>query len=140
MQKPKREPTEKIWEDSVLVLDENNFDTQIKDYDGILVEFYAPWCGHCKTLAPEYAKAAQTLSKQDPPAVIAKVDATANKSLQSKFGVKGYPSMLWFQDGKQTKYTGERTADAIVEFVNRRQKGEPEPFVIKKPFTEPILD
>ena len=46
----------------VVDLNPNNFDNRVKDSDGIwIVEFYAPWCGHCKQLAPQYQKAAQAL-------------------------------------------------------------------------------
>jgi len=72
----------------------NNF-TQANPFT--VVEFYAPWCGHCKNLAPEWESAAKTLSeaKLDPPIVLANVDATEedNKPLATKYGVKGFPTI-----------------------------------------------
>jgi thiol-disulfide isomerase/thioredoxin len=53
--------------------------------------------GHCKTLAPEYAKAAQKLAENTPPYYIGKVDATENKELAEKFGVKGFPTLFFFK-------------------------------------------
>jgi protein disulfide isomerase family A protein 3 len=53
----------------------------------VLVEFYAPWCGHCKSLAPVYEEVAQKLKDEDG-VVLAKLDATAN-DVPSQFDVKG---------------------------------------------------
>jgi thioredoxin-like negative regulator of GroEL len=53
--------------------------------------------GHCKSLAPEYAKAAKTLSENTPPYALAKVDATENKQIAEKFKVQGFPTLFWFK-------------------------------------------
>nr|XP_054767097.1 NXPE family member 3-like [Lytechinus pictus] len=74
-------------EDDVLVLNADNFDDVVNDADIILVEFYAPWCGHCKRLAPEYAAAALEMKSGTPPVPFAKVDATESSELASRFEV-----------------------------------------------------
>lgn len=106
----------------VLVLTESNFDDIVNSAEFIVVEFYAPWCGHCKHLAPEWAKAATTLKQDDPPVPLAKVDATVESSLGSRFGVNGYPTIKIFRNGVASDYQGPRDANGIVSYV-RKQAG-----------------
>ena len=103
-------------EEGVIVLNDKNFDSAIAEFDYALVEFYAPWCGHCKKLAPEYAKAAQQLAETNPEIKICKVDATEEKELANRFGIRGFPTIKFFIKGTSAPidYEGGRTAPEII--------------------------
>ncbi|KAK4799244.1 hypothetical protein SAY86_024609 [Trapa natans] len=105
--------------EDVLVLTEGNFEKEIGQDRGALVEFYAPWCGHCKKLAPEYEKLGASFKKAKA-VLIGKVDCDEHKSLCSKYSVSGYPTIQWFPKGslEPKKYEGARTAESLAEFVN----------------------
>jgi protein disulfide-isomerase A6 len=105
--------------DDVVVLTEDNFEKEVGQDRSALVEFYAPWCGHCKKLAPDYEKLGSSFKKAKS-VLIGKVDCDEHKSICSKYGVSGYPTIQWFPKGSldPKKYEGPRTAEALAEFVN----------------------
>ncbi|KAH0621975.1 hypothetical protein JD844_023799 [Phrynosoma platyrhinos] len=81
-----------------------------------MVEFYAPWCGHCKNLEPEWAGAATEVKEQTKGKVkLAAVDATVNQVLASRYGIRGFPTIKIFQKGEDpVDYDGGRTKSDIV--------------------------
>ncbi|XP_064192780.1 protein disulfide-isomerase A3 [Anguilla rostrata] len=106
------------WASDVLEFTDDDFDSKIGGHELILVEFFAPWCGHCKRLAPEYESAATRLKGI---VSLAKVDCTANSNVCSKYGVSGYPTLKIFRDGEDSGgYDGPRTADGIVSHLKKQ--------------------
>ncbi|CAD7937219.1 unnamed protein product [Amoebophrya sp. A25] len=102
----------------VIVGTKDNFDEILSaNPGGALVEFYAPWCGHCKKLEPEYNKAATMLNDEDIKIPLVKVDATIESKLSGDHGVQGYPTLKWFVGGKPTEYDGPRDASGIVAWI-----------------------
>lgn len=85
-----------IIKQDVVKLDKDNFDDIVLDSSkNVLVKFYAPWCGHCKRLAPTYIDLALAFEGRDD-VVIAEFDADAEKSIPSRYGVTGYPTVKVF--------------------------------------------
>jgi protein disulfide isomerase len=75
------------------IVGENFADIVLDDTKDVLIELYAPWCGHCKKLVPIYDELAASL-KDVENVVIAKMDATANDSPHGKYQAKGYPTIF----------------------------------------------
>lgn len=119
-------------EDNVLVLTDKNIQEAIDAYQFVLVKFYAPWCGHCKDLAPEYAKVAEILKEKNPDIKLAKIDATENPGAARRYAIKGYPSLKFFRSGQPrtyqdniksgTNYKGERNSDNIINWLEMMTK------------------
>jgi thioredoxin domain-containing protein 5 len=109
-------------ESTVALLTVDNFKDTVKS--GVtLVKFFAPWCGHCKRLAPVWEELAAKYEGNDA-VTIAKVDCTSddnkNKELCSEQGVNGFPTLLLFKDGaKVEEFSGKRTTETLQEFVNK---------------------
>ncbi|XP_012485435.1 protein disulfide-isomerase 5-2 [Gossypium raimondii] len=103
----------------VLELDESNFDSAISSFDYILVDFYAPWCGHCKRLSPQLDEAAPVLAGLNEPIVLAKVNADKFTRLASKHDIDGYPTLKFFMHGVPMEYNGPRKADLLVQYLKK---------------------
>jgi protein disulfide-isomerase A6 len=109
---------------SVLDLIPSNFDKIVfQSSKPALVEFFAPWCGHCKNLAPVYEELASTFAHAGDKVSIGKVDADEHKSLGKRFGVQGFPTLKWF-DGKDGStpedYSGGRDLESLTKFINEK--------------------
>eukprot|EP01115_Flamella_aegyptia_P012926 TRINITY_DN6644_c2_g1_i1.p1 TRINITY_DN6644_c2_g1~~TRINITY_DN6644_c2_g1_i1.p1 ORF type:complete len:121 (-),score=42.99 TRINITY_DN6644_c2_g1_i1:143-505(-) len=98
---------------SPVELGESDFDEKIAEGKWF-VKFFAPWCGHCKRLAPTWDE----LSEKDLGVNVAKVDCTVHKEVCQGQGVRGYPTLKYFENGGEgVKYSGARTIEAFEEWL-----------------------
>lgn len=101
-------------EGKVLELDERNFSNEVKE-GGVFIKFFAPWCGHCKKLAPIWTQLAEQMKNQ---LTIVEVNCDENPTLCRAEGVQGYPMLFYYgDDGVKTEYTGGRKLEQLQAFV-----------------------
>jgi len=99
----------------VLSLTTATFKSSVADEPLMLVEFFAPWCGHCKALAPHYEEAATALKEKN--IKLAKVDCVDEADLCQENGVQGYPTLKVYKNGTPAEYSGPRKADGIISYM-----------------------
>lgn len=102
---------------AVVKLTSETFSKFIAENPLVLAEFFAPWCGHCKALGPNYAQAADELVDKD--IKLAQIDCTEEQDLCQGQGIRGYPTLKVFRGGEDnpTDYEGPRSADGIVSYM-----------------------
>jgi len=110
---------EKQEGDVVVVVGKSFNQVVLDDSKDVLVEFYAPWCGHCKKLTPIYEELAKKLS-HNKSLVIAKVDSTANEV--EGVNIKGFPTIKFWPGGKKSSpmdYDGDRTVEGFMVWLEK---------------------
>lgn len=123
-------PKEEEWSDvpsDVVHLTDSTFNDFIANNPSVLVMFYAPWCGHCKAMKPEYTAAAKTMKDEEISGVLAAVDATKEREMGKRFKIEGFPTVKYFKDGEVAFDVNERTADKIVAFMKDPKEPAPPP-------------
>ncbi|EGC29704.1 hypothetical protein DICPUDRAFT_51128 [Dictyostelium purpureum] len=104
---------------NVVTLTPENFDKVVDGSKTVFVKFYAPWCGHCKKLAPDYEVLADTFQKASDKVAIAKVNCDDHKDLCSKYDVSGYPTLKIFDKSTTSKdYNGQRSIEELITYIN----------------------
>ncbi|XP_042192285.1 protein disulfide-isomerase A5 [Callorhinchus milii] len=129
-QAPQPKALEAPWaeqDSAVFHLTDDSFDSFVTEHPSVLAMFYAPWCGHCKKMKPDYEEAAELLNTDDnSPGVLAAVDVTTHKNLGEKYQITGFPTLKYFENAEE-KYTLPhlRTKDKIIEWLHNPQAPPP---------------
>lgn len=108
----------------VVAVGKNFDDVVVNNGKDTLVEFYAPWCGHCKKLTPVFEELGTKLKDED--VAIVKMDATAN-DVPPQFEVRGFPTLFWLpkdSKDKPVKYDGGREVDDFIQYISAHSSNE----------------
>ena len=103
--------------DNVLILNDKTWEEAIRVIPNLVIKYYAPWCGHCQLLAPEYAKAANSPQMKELDITFASIDVDFNRETLRKVGIYGFPVIKYYKNGSiEDDYNGGRSSKSIIDF------------------------
>lgn len=106
----------------VITLTSKNFDSSINDGSKWLIEFYSPWCSHCKRFTSTYESIAQHLHSTTDNIKVGKVDGSVERALSSRFSIKGYPTFFLIDGWDVYEFKKSRSKDNMIQFALQKQK------------------
>lgn len=106
--------------EGIYIMTEKNYDKAVEEFEYLLVYFYAPWCGHCKALGPEFVKAGQLLKEKGSSIKLGNVNGEEEPGLMDREGVTGYPTLKLYRKGDLVPYTGGRMAPEMVSWLEKK--------------------
>lgn len=109
-----------VREDTVLVLNDKNFNKTIHHFNHLLVVFYASWCGHCQQFLPIFTKASLLLYKNKPRINLAKIEMSSNPITAKAYDIHSYPTLKFFKDGVAYNYTGMNSDIGIAQWMKKK--------------------
>lgn len=113
-------PEAPVKEGKLYILNDKSFRGHVKSGDNFVM-FYAPWCGHCKQLKPTWEQLAKKPGVKG--VQISKVDCTASEATCKEYNVSGYPTLLYFRNGKMIDtFSGDKSIDGMKSYLKKKKK------------------
>lgn len=109
----------------ILEIDSETLGELINSQEIVLLQFYAPWCEHCKHFEPHFDKLLDKAQSLEQNIIFAKINAEKNKNVVSFFDIQGYPTLLLFVNGDPIFYSGEMTSEVVFNWTKDTLNREP---------------
>eukprot|EP00826_Nyctotherus_ovalis_P056790 TRINITY_DN7736_c0_g1_i2.p1 TRINITY_DN7736_c0_g1~~TRINITY_DN7736_c0_g1_i2.p1 ORF type:complete len:528 (-),score=190.91 TRINITY_DN7736_c0_g1_i2:55-1638(-) len=107
-----------LAEGDIVALTDENFESFVRENAVVLVNFFAPWCSHCKLFESEYKKLVQLV--KDEPYKLAELDTTVHKNITKRALISSFPTVKLYFNNSTFTYFGERTAHDLLAFIRKK--------------------